>query len=398
MFACSSLLMAVLLTICRTSAQLPESAEGTTAHKTPPQTAEARDWHNARLQNTLEGYLAFLHDHPDGPFSREACSFVLSVPLYNFSDPFGYPSYELGETVMSELQSALDSPNHAIRSRAANWLFDVNDYWWLDTLDPAIQSRFLDPLIVALKDEDRFVRWAARDALCSINDPSPVKALIAALWDGESSKEVTSVLLRRKDASAVEPLIARLNAGGARQSAASVLGAIGDPRAVEPLIAAMRDGDWDVQKAAASALGAIGDPRAVELLIGALRGENSDVRQSAALALGAIGDPRAFEPLLAALKDGDSDVRRSAARALGDIKDPRAVEPLIAAMKDGDWFLRKAAAKALVAIKNPRAVEPLIAALKDDVLPCIAAEALGGLRGIGVFSGNWSLPKRRFCS
>ena len=98
---------------------------------------------------------------------------------------------------------------------------------------------------------------------------------------------------------------------------------------VEPLIEALKEGNWDVQKAAAESLGKIGDPRAVESLIEALRDKSWSVRRIAAKALGEIGDPRAVESLIEALRDKSWSVRRIAAKALGEIGDPRAVDALV---------------------------------------------------------------------
>src|SRR5262245_29209378 len=64
-----------------------------------------------------------------------------------------------------------------------------------------------------------------------------------------------------------------------------------------------------------------------------LQSEDPQVRRRAAAALGETSDPRAVGPLIGALKDKDWDVQRAAAKALGKIGSP-AVESLIAALKD----------------------------------------------------------------
>ena len=65
-----------------------------------------------------------------------------------------------------------------------------------------------------------------------------------------------------------------------RRDAAEALGKIGDERAVEPLIRVLKDEEWTVRWEAASALGKIGGVRAEEALIHALRDERWSVYDS----------------------------------------------------------------------------------------------------------------------
>ena len=175
-------------------------------------------------------------------------------------------------------------------------------------------ARAVEPLIAALKDENKYVSQAAAKALGKIKDPRPVEPLIAALkdqysWARAAAAEALGRLgwepaqdemagwywMAKRDwdkcvalgALTVEPLIAALKDAGwsVRADAAKALGKIGDPRVVEPLIAALKDKDEYVRKAADEALVKIGAP-AVEPLIAALKGENKDVRQAAAAMLG----------------------------------------------------------------------------------------------------------------
>ncbi len=216
--------------------------------------------------------------------------------------------------------------------------------------------------------KDHSVRKAATKALGNIRDPRVVEPLIAALKDEEKKVRETAAFYLGKigDPRVVEPLIDALKKDeekDVREEAAWMLGKIGDPRAVEPLIAALKDEEKKVREEAARQLGKIGDPRAVEPLIDALK-KDEDVGWAAAMALEEIGDPRAVEPLIAALKDEEKDVRDRAVHVLGEIGDPRAVEPLIAALKDKEEKVRERAASKLGRFGDPRAVEPLIDALK----------------------------------
>ena len=163
--------------------------------------------------------------------------------------------------------------------------------------------------------------------------------------DQASAKAGDQAIVEATGMPAVEPLIAALKDQNkdVRAYAAVTLGQIGDA-AVEPLILALKQYP-DKRSGVAQILGQIGDPRAVEPLIIALKDQNDYVRQWAAHALGKIGDPRAVEPLRAALKDQNEDVRKWAAYALGKIGVP-AVEPLSAALGDQNEDVRIAAVEA----------------------------------------------------
>jgi hypothetical protein len=121
---------------------------------------------------------------------------------------------------------------------------------------------------------------------------------------------------------AVEPLIQALRDENkdVRWRAAWTLKGIGDARAVGPLIQALNDEYKNVRMEAVAALGEIGDARAVEPLIQALKDEDSGVQWGAAEALGKIGDARAIEPLTQVLNDKSEFVRKEAKQALEKIK------------------------------------------------------------------------------
>jgi len=107
-----------------------------------------------------------------------------------------------------------------------------------------------------------------------------------------------------------------------RWEAAKALGRIGDPRAVHPLIAALRDDCVFVRGEAVEALGKIGDRDAAQPLISALKSSDNDIRLKAAEALGKIGDTKALRPLVAIVKDGkgnNEDIRERAAETVDNI-------------------------------------------------------------------------------
>ena len=118
-----------------------------------------------------------------------------------------------------------------------------------------------------------------------------VKALIKALKYVNSSdvrKGAAAGLGELKDETAVDPLIEALKDEDkyVRKNAAEALGKIGDRRAMEPLIEALGDKDWFVQEKAAAALGKIGDKRAVDPLLRFIRDlKHEHFRETARAAL-----------------------------------------------------------------------------------------------------------------
>ena len=140
------------------------------------------------------------------------------------------------------------------------------------------------------------MRGRAADALANINDTRSVEPLIQALKDEESYVQL-------------------------RARAEDALVKIGKP-AVEPLIRALKDEDSDIRGGAAFALGDIHDTSATEPLIEALKDKDIYVRGGVAYALGNINDTRAVEPLIQALKDEDDDVQWKGMAALAKIGKP----------------------------------------------------------------------------
>jgi HEAT repeat protein len=137
-----------------------------------------------------------------------------------------------------------------------------------------------------------------------------------------------------------------------RENASQLLGKINDPCAVEPLLIALGNKDGRIRNLAASVLGKIGDVRAVPSLLDALKDEDENVRRSTAFALGKCGDPRAVEPLIAGLKSESLWNRREAALLLGNLHNAAALEPLQALLEDTDESVRIAASEAIAKITS----------------------------------------------
>jgi HEAT repeat protein len=192
-----------------------------------------------------------------------------------------------------------------------------------------VDSRSVDPIIGALKDEDQGVRLRAAEALGQLKNAAATDPLIEILRNDENSD--------------------------VRQKAAWALGQICDPGTVDPLsYASVKDADYYVRGEAYNALqkSTVGgnkvDSRSVDPIIGALKDEDQGVRLRAAEALGQLKNATAVDPLIAALNDENSDVRQKAAWALGQIDDTRAVDPLnYASVNDSDYYVREEAKSAL---------------------------------------------------
>ena len=153
-------------------------------------------------------------------------------------------------------------------------------------------------------------------ALGQIRDERALEPLILALKDEQSTiRQAASAALQRIDAE------------WPRSEAAQ--------RALPELKAALKDKEYWVRQAAAEALTKIGEARTmepdgtrfidaathkrqvvVEIFVAALQDADRDLRQAAAEALGRIGDRRAFDALTAALQDTDPGVKNAATQAL----------------------------------------------------------------------------------
>ena len=251
----------------------------------------------------------------------------------------------------------------------------------------------VEPLIEALKHENKDVRWGAARALGAIGDASAVEPLSETLKDksGTVRQEAVKALWGIGDASAVKALIKALESEdkNVRLCAAKALGAIGDATAAEPLTGALKDKNTPVRRAAAAALGKIGHPLATEPLVNALKDKDEGVRREAEEALGKIRD-MSVDHLITSLKAKDASVRKSAVRALREVGTAAVIEPLSEALKDKDEDVRWEAVLALrcllynkeTLIGGERAVQSLIEALKDENVHVrsVAAQVLGAIR------------------
>lgn len=289
---------------------------------------------------------------------------------------------------------ALKNEDYLIRKEAAISLKRLGD------------KRALNALIESLKYEswqDEYtvliaVRENSAEALGIIGDKRAVPALIETLLedtDEEVRWKAAAALGKLKDDSSIDALINALNdnSWAVRRNATIALGNIGDERGYDPLLNSLTDPDWHVRKYAAIALGKIGDERAIKPLVNALKDSDSDVRWKSVIALGKIGKPAVGE-LLKAFENDDWQLRSQIAEVLGKIKDERAVDPLIDSLYSSRYkyqnkYVRGRIIEALGNIGDERAVDPLINALDDQYIyvRIKADEALEKIKALG--KGSW---------
>ncbi|MEM7127010.1 MAG: HEAT repeat domain-containing protein [Chloroflexota bacterium] len=277
-------------------------------------------------------------------------------------------------------------------------------------------SRTLEPLIMALQQDNADIRIGAANALIELGDPRALEPLIVYIGSAEPKERRTILRTLRRygddvtiellittlqhkskhvrdgactalievGCKAVRPLIFALknNNSVLRQEAVMVLGRLRHKRAVEPLILALKDDESDVCKSAAKALGLLRDKRAIWPLIELILDPNCDVEVAASAEVSiAKFEQAAVAPLISVTKDVEMDInmRCKATKILGKLNNEEALEPLIAMLMHKQSEFRKAAAIALGDLNNRQSIEPLVAALQDShvAVRALAALAIG---------------------
>ncbi len=277
----------------------------------------------------------------------------------------------IGTPVIEPLIKALKHENRDVRWRAAVALARTQDY------------RSIEPMIAALEDKDLYVRQKVVWSLRLSNDPEVIKHLISILNDEDESLKVrrsaAGSLGEIGDHSAIKPLINALKREPKHAySYTQALMNIGNS-AVEDLIGLLNDDNWRVRKEAATILTYAKNDRVLDALIKASNDENSKVLTNITFALGEFRNSRAVDPLITLLKNEDPEVRWRAVEALGKIQNQRAIEPLIDALKDHSSRVRESTIEALGMMKkDKKVIEALIGAWKDSDIDVrkITAEVL----------------------
>ncbi|NMB78302.1 MAG: hypothetical protein GYA23_04330, partial [Methanomicrobiales archaeon] len=185
-----------------------------------------------------------------------------------------------------------------------------------------------NPLLIALNDNDSFIRTvAARNLgrLGSVDAVMPLLQHAASDKDnfvaGTAAEAITTMSsLPNLKMPVIDALINALTSDTApiRAKAAEILGNLGSPVAVQPLISLFRDRDDKVVELAAEALAEIGK-QAFPALAQATYDDDPRTRCGALSALGEFG-PKGEAYVKEALKDSNPDVRDHARRVLAALK------------------------------------------------------------------------------
>ncbi|MFQ5887782.1 MAG: HEAT repeat domain-containing protein [Candidatus Hydrothermarchaeales archaeon] len=156
-----------------------------------------------------------------------------------------------GKEVVELLGEALNDPSPVVRRRAANALLET---WSRDAIPP---------LIRALNDKDKKVRWMAAYALGRLGEEGYDEAfdIIAKALDDEdwNVRRIIALQLRHSD-----------------------------PKVLDPLLKAIKDENPFVRRYAAFGLGRMHNVDAVKQLVGALKDDVKEVRDYAGWALDLI--------------------------------------------------------------------------------------------------------------
>jgi len=244
--------------------------------------------------------------------------------------------------VLEGLPESLNFVNLRLRARGLAYVRHIN---------PAYLNKLKDRLfdfITYSNTEEMPYRDAVINSFAKASgEPSKVIVDHVATLVGSQYKSEIEVLGVFGSESGVDALLLALKDEDkyVRQNAAEALGKIGSERSVEALLLALKDEDTFVYMNAAEALGKIVGERSVDALLLVLKNEDRIMRFCAAEALGKIGSERSVDALLLALKDEDNYVRQNAAAALGKMSDTDLTIGLSRALSDNNSFVRPKAAQ-----------------------------------------------------
>ena len=202
---------------------------------------------------------------------------------------------KIGNPAVEQLIATLQYPDDDVRWKAAIALGEIGN------------PDAVEPLIQLLSDDDRFVRSRAAHALSMIGKAA-IGPLIHALQNGDPGVRWGAALAlgKTKNPLAVEPLILALADEEAmvRAEAAAALASIGTP-ALAPLLNFLKGSKGETRLEVMTALGELKNADAIEPLVQLLENADDDERQAIADAIDAILIP-AVEPLVRRIRDGNT--------------------------------------------------------------------------------------------
>src|SRR5215217_3280217 len=228
--------------------------------------------------------------------------------------------------------------------------------------------------IVELLDSDAAVRKVASNALSDLGIPDAIvpdviKQLATALNTiGYAPDSISEIVFHNKPLT-IDLLIAEWE-GGRREAAKSALLALGSPAAeglraslnLDLLIATLLE--EDAREGAGTSFGSLRSVR--NHASSHVQGSSGLAREDAATILGYLRDERAVSSLIAASRDDDLAVASSAVEALGKFDDARVIEHLNELTSHSRGEVRLAAAKALGELKHISSLGALVALLNEE--------------------------------
>jgi HEAT repeat protein len=196
----------------------------------------------------------------------------------------------------------------ALRWRSAEGLGGLGD------------MRGVEPLIVALFDQDSELRWRAAFSLGLLHDERAIEPLATALRDDD---QLT-----------------------VRVRVAEALGQFKKPVVIRPLIHSLSDIHPDVRDMAIRSLGEIGTESAINAILTGLLDADEAVRErviDTLLKLGAV----AGRSLVKNLKNRNPDVKKGVLTVFMRMKPAISFHILVSELENGDWEVRQMVAAAL---------------------------------------------------
>jgi|GEM_PF-2989516 len=342
----------VLEGLSRLSGDLLSDPEEGSAAETGPLTASLQE----NLLKALKVFISSLaHEEEElGVLSLRTLS---SEKFIKFLKQETLQTHPLFEEILTSVEQALRSHSSLLRAEAVKWMGQLKGATVLEMLHPASKdldgrvraaaiaqigrlaqqdSDLLDPVIIALSDDDPRVREQAALALGAIPQPKAFEALIQATQDEDLrvKRTVINTLGRFQDPRVLETLeyilshCKRREEGTIRAAICQTLGGFEDSeKSMDLLTELLADYDFVVRRTAALSLGSMKTrrERAKDLLFRALEDAHWSVKEAAVKSLGRLGIQEGEALFLKLLSHSEIGLRKEAVRALAEINSGKAV-------------------------------------------------------------------------
>ena len=276
----------------------------------------------------------------------------------------------------------------------------------------------LEPLLLALHDDNNDVRQAAQEAFVKQGEHLPTEKLVELLQHEDWTIRATALdaLGELGERAPLDPLLSALHdkKASVRGRAVWALVKLEDRVPIEPLLAVLQDnGDGDddpnaffpssfyARHMAADALASQGKRIPSEFLVDRLLNGVGYERIMAAKALADHSDESVINPLAyAALHDGFDHVQRLAVEALAKQGKAVPIEFFIRLLHNDNINIQRAVVEALGQREEEASLEPLLALLQGPDLPILGPSILTTLgeripRETLLYLLNYAIPEIR---